>query len=133
MEACLALRISCFPLEDQRHEEEYEGAGDEADGQVRERRVDGMVVSEVLEQAIQGFDHRMLLPDGRAFFPGRQHNSLDRPKALREKGDPGTLPVLGWGSMRRLRDFLSLVKIGVVGSVSNALTALAGFALAAAG
>jgi protoheme IX farnesyltransferase len=33
--------------------------------------------------------------------------------------------------MRRLRDFLSLVKIGVVGS--NALTALAGFALAAAG
>jgi heme o synthase len=32
--------------------------------------------------------------------------------------------------MRRLRDFLALVKIGIVGS--NALTALAGFALAAA-
>jgi protoheme IX farnesyltransferase len=34
-------------------------------------------------------------------------------------------------SMGRIRDFLSLIKIGIVGS--NALTALAGFAMAAAG
>ena len=35
------------------------------------------------------------------------------------------------GSMRRIRDFLALVKIGIV--ASNSLTALAGFALAAVG
>lgn len=39
--------------------------------------------------------------------------------------------MLCWADMRRLRDFMALIKIGIVGS--NALTALSGFALAAVG